>query len=164
MDNSKAYYAFERPGWTKFQTFPENPIPGALLRPGSNFVCRTYRGGGAAGRRGDRGREEGAWGLRHHRGLGAQVRKYFLLRPLIIECLKRPRGRKYSPNKPILRFAAFYCSWRQQTNINTNLQIQLQYNPVSAWNGPEGESTRQMNQYWDFQPFIAVEDNKKTSI
>ena len=89
MDNSKAYYAFERPGWTKFQTFPENPIPGALLRPGSNFVCRTYRGGGAEERRGDRGRgatvgsREGAWGVRHHRRLGAQVRKYFLLRPLI---------------------------------------------------------------------------------
>ena len=73
MDNSKAYYAFERPGWTKFQTFPENPIPGALLRPGSNFVCRTYRGGGAEERGGDRGRgatvdaREGAWGVRHHR-------------------------------------------------------------------------------------------------
>ena len=55
MDNSKAYYAFERPGWTKFQTFPENPIPGALLRPGSNFVCRTYRGGGAEQEGGGRG-------------------------------------------------------------------------------------------------------------
>ena len=77
------------PGWTKFPTFPENPKPGALLRPGSNFVCRTYRGGGAEERGGDRGRgatvdaREGAWGVRHHRRLGAQVRKYFLLRPLI---------------------------------------------------------------------------------
>ena len=34
---------------------------------------------------------------------------------------------------------------------------------VSAWNGQEGESTRKINKSWDFQPFIAIEDNKQTS-
>ena len=94
------------PGWTKFPTFPENPKPGALLRPGSNFVCRTYRGGGAEERRGDRGRgatvdaREGAWGVRHHRRLGAQVRKYFLLRPLI-KYLKNNWQRHNGPDHKI---------------------------------------------------------------
>ena len=34
---------------------------------------------------------------------------------------------------------------------------------VRAWYGLEGESTRKINKSWDFQPFIAIEDNKQTS-
>ena len=40
---------------------------------------------------------------------------------LIGYVLIRPRGRKYSQNKQILRFPAFYCSWRQLTNITGNV-------------------------------------------
>ena len=35
---------------------------------------------------------------------------------------------------------------------------------VSAWYGFEGDSTRKIDKCWDFQPFIAVKDNKRTSL
>ena len=34
---------------------------------------------------------------------------------------------------------------------------------MSAWYGPEGESTRKINKCWDFLPFIVVEDEKQTA-
>ena len=37
------------------------------------------------------------------------------------QCLIRPWRIKYSQNKQILRFPAFYCSWRQLTNITGNV-------------------------------------------
>ena len=63
-------------------------------------------------------------------------------------------------------------SWCKANLIKNDLSI-LQINIclhlitllflVSAWYGLEGESTRKINKSWDFQPFIAVEDNKQTS-
>ena len=50
-------------------------------------------------------------------------------------------------------------TWCSDNNIN----IESIWHNNSAWNGLEGESTRQINQCWEFQPFIAVKDNKRTS-